>query len=411
MSRYRPTLTSRVTLWITLLSLGLFLMLSFLTLVIAYSSEDAMIRNILRSVNQETIPQSSQISVISFDNLINDMEYEYANKAQLSERVGGFGEFPFKEKYYHFMILENKIMLFDSTNFVINETRLEGIILLLFKAFIPFLIAILFISKVIAKRALIPFSTLKTTLLKPGKLAADIREANRKIKETDVKQIVDELALVLEQKEHVLAQQIVFNQGMSHELRTPLQIMTHAVELIGIKNPELTQQGVYIRLVSAMSRMHRTSEAMLWLTSIVESKHYTQVNVCLVRMKQDILKTYNNHNLKLDIHEHGKLLLPIPEEVFEFIVFNLVSNAVQHGKVDCETNPLHIDITDNSLCFKNAVVNVELACNDSTTNFGLGLSLVSKLCQRFGLVEHIEINNNIFSIEIKKAIKLSGTLL
>ena len=180
--------------------------------------------------------------------------------------------------------------------------------------------------------------------------------------------------------------------------------MTHAVELIGIKNPELIKQDVYIRLVNAMSRMHRTSEAMLWLTSAVESKHYTQINLRLARMKQDILQTYNNHNLKLVISEHGKLLLPIPEEVFEFIVFNLVNNAVHHGKVDSKTNPLRIDITDNSLCFKNAVVNDELSYNNSTSNFGLGLSLVSKLCQRFGLVEHIEINNNIFSIEIKTTI-------
>jgi len=401
MWKHKPTLTSRVTFWITLLSLCLFLILSFLTLVIAYSSEDTMIHSILRSVNQETIPQSSQISIISFDKLINDMEYEYASKAQLSERVGGFGEFPFKEKYYHFMILENKIILFDSTNFVINDTRLKGIILLLFKTFIPFLIAAFFISRVIAKRALKPFSTLKTTLLKPDKLAADLRAINQHIKEADIKQVADELVLVLEQKEQVLAQQIAFNQGMSHELRTPLQVMTHAVELIGIKNPELKHEDVYVRLVNSMSRMHRTSEAMLWLTSTTKSTHQTHVNVCLARMKPDIVQTYSNHRLKLDIHEQSKLLLPIPEEVFEFILYNLLNNAVHHGKVDSKDTPLRIDITDNALCFKNAVVGSEVENSNSTTNFGLGLSLVSKLCQRFGLQSNIKNNNNIYSIEIR----------
>jgi len=329
------------------------------------------------------------------------MEYEYASKAQLSERVGGFGEFPFKEKYYHFMILENKIILFDSTNFVINDTRLKGIILLLFKTFIPFLIAAFFISRVIAKRALKPFSTLKTTLLKPDKLAADLRAINQHIKEADIKQVADELVLVLEQKEQVLAQQIAFNQGMSHELRTPLQVMTHAVELIGIKNPELKHEDVYVRLVNSMSRMHRTSEAMLWLTSTTKSTHQTHVNVCLARMKPDIVQTYSNHRLKLDIHEQSKLLLPMPEEVFEFILYNLLNNAVHHGKVDSKDTPLRIDITDNALCFKNAVVGSEVENSNSTTNFGLGLSLVSKLCQRFGLQSNIKNNNNIYSIEIR----------
>ncbi len=400
MWNYKPTLTGRVTIWITLFALCLFLILSFLTLVVAYSSEDTMIHNILRSVDKKAITINSQVKQISFDELINDMGYQYANKEQLSERTGGFGEFPFQDKYYHFMILEDKIMLFDSTNFVLTETRIEAIIKLLLKFFIPFLIAAFFISKVIAKRALKPFSTLKTTLLKPNILATDIREINKHIEEADVKQIANELVLVLEQKEQVLAQQIVFNQGMSHELRTPLQVMTHAVELIGIKNPELIPQAVYTRLVNSISRMHRTSEAMLWLTSTAKSTHQTQVTVCLARMKQDILQTYSNHGLKLDVREQSELLLPMPEEVFEFILYNLVNNAVNHGRINNKTISMQIEINANSVCFKNAVSSNEIEGNNSSTNFGLGLSLINKLCQRFDLFENIEINDKTYSIEI-----------
>ena len=399
MWKYSPTLTGRVSFWITLFAFCLFLILSFLTIIVAYSSEDRMIHNILRSVDKESIALNSQVKQISFDELIN-MGYEHANKEQLSQRAGGFGEFPNKEKYYHFMVLENKIMLFDSTNFVITQSRIKEIIKLLFKAFIPFLIAAFFISRMIAKRALKPFSTLKTTLLKADTTATDIKKINQNIKETDVKQIAEELVLVLEHKEQVLAQQIAFNQGMSHELRTPLQVMEHAVELIGIKNPELMQQDVYGRLTSSMSRMHRTSEAMLWLTSTTKSTHQTQVNVCLARMKEDILQTYSNHGLILDVHEQGKLTLPMPEEVFEFILYNLLSNAIHHGKVDNETIPLRIDIKTNSLCFKNSVASNKVQNNSSSTNFGVGLSLVSKLCKRFGLRESIQDNNDIYSIEI-----------
>ncbi len=399
MWKYKPTLTSRVTLWVTLLSLCLFLILSFLTLLVAFASEDTMIHNILRSVNTETIALNSQVKEISIDELKN-MGYEHANPNEWSKRAESFGEFSSGDKYYHFMVLKDKIILFNSTDFVLTETRITGIVKLLLKAFIPFLIAAFFISRIIAKRALKPFSTLKTILLKPDKLAIDIREANQHIKEADIKQIADELALVLEQKEQVLAQQIAFNQGMSHELRTPLQVMTHAVELIGIKNPELTQQDVYTRLVNSMGRMHRMSEAMLWLTSTTKSTHQTQVNICLARMKADIIQTYSNHGLRLDVHEQGKLSLPIPEEVFEFIIYNLLNNAVHHGKVDSDASPLRIDITDNSLCFKNTVVGSVVESTNSITNFGLGLSLVSKLCQRFGLQESIENTNNFFSIEI-----------
>jgi signal transduction histidine kinase len=382
-----------------LLSLGMFLILSFLTLLVAFTSEDAMIHNILRNVSTGNMTLNSQIKEISPDELIN-MGYEHANPKEWSKRAESFGEFASGEKYYHFMVSKDKVILFNSTDFVLTETRIKGIVKLLLIAFIPFLIAAFFISKIIAKRALKPFSTLQTTILKPEKLAIDIKAANRHIKEADIKQIADELVLALEQKEQVLSQQIAFNQGMSHELRTPLQVMTHAVELIGIKNPELMQQNVYMRLVNSMGRIHRISEAMLWLTSEAKSTHQTQVNMCLARMKQDILKAYSNHALNIDLREEGKLSLPMPQEVFEFIIYSLVNNAVHHGKVDCGVTPLHIDITDNALCFKNLVVGNEVENANSITNFGLGLSLIGKLCQRFELQQNIEINNNFFSIKI-----------
>lgn len=400
MWKHKPTLTSRVTFWITLLSLCLFLILSFLTLLVAFASEDAMIHKILRSVNTKNIVLNSHVKEVSLDELIS-MGYEHVNPKVWSKRSESFGEFASGDKYYHFMVLKDKIILFNSTDFVLTETRIKGIVKLLLQVFMPFLIAAFFISRVIAKRALKPFSTLKATLLKPDKRAIDIKAANRHIKEVDIKQIADELVLALEQKEQVLSQQIAFNQGMSHELRTPLQVMTHAVELIGIKNPELMQQNVYMRLVNSMSRIHRMSEAMLWLTSTTKSTHQTQVNICLARVKLDILQTYRNHDLKLDVQEEGKLTLPMPEEVCEFIIYNLVNNAVHHGKVDSVVTPLHINITDNSLCFKNLVVGSEVENANSITNFGLGLSLVNKLCQRFGLQKSIESNNNFYSIAIR----------
>ena len=61
---------------------------------------------------------------------------------------------------------------------------------------------------------------------------------------------------------------------------------------------------------------------------------------------------------------------------------------------------MQIEINANSVCFKNALSSNEIKGNNSSTNFGLGLSLVHKLCQRFDLFENIEINDKTYSIEI-----------
>jgi hypothetical protein len=45
----------------------------------------------------------------------------------------------------------------------------------------------------------------------------------------------------------------------------------------------------------------------------------------------------------------------MPEEVFESIIYNLVIIAVHQVKANSEDTSLNIDITDNSLRFKNLI--------------------------------------------------------
>ena len=399
MWNYSPTLTSRVTIWISMMSLGLFLILSFFTLFVTLTMEDLMIHNILRHVDQGTISLEHDVKTISVDELI-DMGYKYATKTELAEKLGGFGEFPLGNDYYHFMIQKDHILLLNSTDLIATEKRIKGIFTLLLKVFIPCLIVVLIVSRMIAKRALKPFDTLKSTFLRADKKADDIKKLNQQIKEADVRQIADELALALAQKEQVLGQQIAFNQGVSHELRTPLQVMTHAIELISLKFPELTQQDVYGRLVKSVGRMHRTSEAMLWLTSTADCQENLQVNDCIAHMQAELLQTYSQHGLAIEVNEQAELSLPIPDSIFEFILYNIASNTVHHGLDEHGIKLLQIDISGNSVRFKNRIATDEHQGPLPTTNFGIGLSLVSQLCERFGLAEHIESNESYYSITI-----------
>ena len=401
-----PTLTSRVTLWLTLLSVGLFLMVGFIALMVTLGNEDAMIHNILRNVSQNKLHMQGVVKEQTIEQLI-DFGYEGAPKEALAKRVNSFGEFPKGEQYFHFMILEDKVLLINTTNLVISPDRLKNILTLQLKVFIPFLLLAFFISKLIAKRSLKPFSVLQEQYLKPDRQAADIRQLNQKIREADIRKIADGLATALEQKEQVLEQQITFNQGISHELRTPLQVMTHAAELMALKNPELKKQDVYQRLSNSISRMHRMGEALLWLTSNVKSDHHIQVNLTLANLKFDVEQAFDEHGLSINIVEHDKLSLPFPKAVFEFIVYNLATNAVHHAKKENGVIALQIEITNNSLAFKNLmndhINDSENSSKNKPTNFGIGLTLIDKLCQRFGVIVYTEpmVNHYIVKLKLK----------
>lgn len=400
MWKAKPTLTGKVTLWVTLLSAGLFLIFGFITFIVTLGNEDAIVHDILRNVNQDRMRMEGIVSEVTFDELL-ERGYKSATKEELATKVNSFGEFAKGEQYFHFMILEDKVLLMNSTNFVLSNEKLEDILILQLKAFFPFLLLAFFTSRLIAKRSLKPFSSLQNLFLKPGSQAADIRKLNQKIKETDIRQVADGLAAALEQKELVLEQQITFNQGVSHELRTPLQVMTHAAELIALKNPDLRKQNVYQRLSNSISRMHRMSESLLWLTSNVKSEHYVQVNLNLTRLRSDIEQLFVEHSLFINIVEYDQLSLPFPEAVFEFIVYNLANNVIHHAKIENNKKTLHVDIRENSLIFKN-LVNENVQDSKSTqSNFGIGLSLIEKLTHRFNVKNTILHKNDQFIVELK----------
>ena len=298
------------------------------------------------------------------------------------------------------MVLQDKVLLMNSTQFIISNDRLKDILVLQLKAFLPFLVIAFFISKLIAKRALRPFLLLKDQFLIADRQAENIREFNQHIRETDIKQIANGLATALEQKEQVLEQQISFNKGISHELRTPLQVMTHAAELIALKNPHITQQAVYQRLTNSITRMHRMSEALLWLTTAVQSHHQTQVNHSLLKLKKDMLHSYSEHALTIEIIDNSTLNLPLPEAVFEFIVFSLTNNTVHHGNKQNGEITLHIEISETTLIFKNRVEQNQPLSQRG--HFGIGLSLIDKLCNRFGIKNQVRTDHNQFIVMLTK---------
>ena len=196
----KPTLAGRVTLWLTLFSVSLFLIIGFMTFFVTLSHEDKMLHNILRNVSQNKLQFNASVEEISVDRLI-DLGYPYATKEQLSELNESFGEFEIGDQYFHFMITDGKVLLMNSTQFIISEERLENILKLQLQAFFPFLLVAFFISRLIAKRALKPFSQLKEQFFTADRQAEFLRAFNQSIRETDIKQIADELAMALEQKE------------------------------------------------------------------------------------------------------------------------------------------------------------------------------------------------------------------
>lgn len=71
---------------------------------------------------------------------------------------------------------------------------------------------------------------------------------------------------------------------------------------------------------------------------------------------------------------------------------------MHHGKEQAGKKILKIDITTHSICFHNLISETENV--QFQTNFGLGLSIVWNLCQRFGLKYEVNQKEQTFSVTV-----------
>jgi len=175
----------------------------------------------------------------------------------------------------------------------------------------------------------------------------------------------------------LLERERAFNHDASHELRTPLAVATGAIEVIeetGVKGKAFT------RLKASLKDMQLLTEGILWLGR--EPGRDRGCNVAAVC--RDCADAYGHLvgerdvSVRLDL-EDG-VMMPVPEPVVHVLVGNLLRNAISYtddGEVSIIVREGEILVTDTGIGFGKV--------GEEREGFGVGLSLVNRLCTHFGI--------------------------
>lgn len=185
-----------------------------------------------------------------------------------------------------------------------------------------------------------------------------------------------------------------FTRDASHELRTPLTIVKGAVEIME-QQPELETNSLLKNPLKRISRsvrdMETTIETFLWLA---REESPAEEN-CLVapvakRAIDDNRYLIENKDIRLHMDVREDKSVRIKEEVLYIAVTNLIRNAfhfTSQGSVTVTIDDRHIGIQDTGMGIaadKLDSVTQSHVKGAKSQGFGLGLSIVSRLCKRFG---------------------------
>ena len=186
---------------------------------------------------------------------------------------------------------------------------------------------------------------------------------------------------------------------IAHELKTPVSELINMTE-VAIKfpgeirlekdfKPRVLQIGTRMKnIISGLMLIQKYSFKSLELTDEID----------IQKLVTQLIEIKEARNVKVEVSSNFQLSVKSNRVAVESIISNLIDNAIEHGKTDTEilvslgvncssnvylrvTNKVGIEVNEDDLKHMFEPLWQKDASRTSEDNFGLGLSIVSALCE------------------------------
>lgn len=314
-------------------------------------------------------------------------------------------EFPGEQgRHYHVRILQPPIPATPvwlvaevSQKLVVRPMRDEMFGLLAWSSLLMLALALL-IGWWLARRTANPLGRLATLVdgMSPGHLPE--RFAHR-YPDDEVGAVAHGLEDLMNRIRAFIAREQEFTRDASHELRTPLTVIRSAAERL-VTEPGLSDAGRrYLDHVQhSVRQLEQTVTILLSLAreEEVESKEPALVLPALEHAVVDQSSLLEGKDVSVEINVASSTRVMLPTPVLHILLANLVGNAFAHT----EAGQVSVDVHQGRLRIINSGQGIDPAVQDDlhrafskrrgSAGFGLGLAIVNRLCDRYGIDLRIE---------------------
>lgn len=219
--------------------------------------------------------------------------------------------------------------------------------------------------------------------------------------DNEIQILADAIADLGERLDAFIARERNFTRNASHEFRTPLTVINTAAEmlLIDTRLPAASRDILH-KIKRAVEDMENLTEVFLMLAredAGLLSRRPVDVNKVVREQIERAEFIDGSDRLRIRFEARAQVEVYTSETVLEVLIGNLIRNAILYtrgGEVDIEIDTDRLIISDSGPGIpEHSVARLfepfHRAGNENASGHGIGLTIVKRLCDRFGW--HVEV--------------------
>jgi signal transduction histidine kinase len=308
------------------------------------------------------------------------------------------------ERYFHihrFKHNQGPFLVSEVSDMLMVRSHTRFIVLTL--AVISFLVTVLavYFAIKLANRTAKPMSHLAESVsaLKPDTLPAHFPADQT---EDEVRELAGAIDQLINRVNHFVSREQHFTRDVSHELRTPISVIKSSAEVLLQQPKKLDSEQLKTlqQIDFACVQMEQTVVTLLSLAR--EKSQQTAPPVRLLPLIEKTIlqqaKLLRDKAVEVVVEVTEDVHLLMQEAELLILLSNLIGNAFQYtqqGTVTIQFKDHELSITDTGKGIDAALqphVTEPLIKGADSQGFGIGLSLVARLCEQQNIV--FEINTN-----------------
>lgn len=288
------------------------------------------------------------------------------------------------------------------------------------------LLMLFFTTRYIAGKAIAPINNVISTANRITQ--ENLRERISLPENKDeIHKLISTINELLDRLEDNLLREKQFTSDASHELRTPLSVIKGTLEVLIRKPREIYQyEEKIIYCIKETDRMAKLIDQLLLLArydsgKMLPNKTCTDIGNIVTTIIDRLQPLITDKEINLKLINDGQSNATADSSMMEIIFENLISNAIKYSdsKSDVEiklkniSSSLECAIKDSGIGMSEEQIKkifdrfyrIDESRNSEAGGFGLGLSIVKKLCELQGInliVESSPYKGTSFILQISK---------